>query len=509
MKRVVLALLALLFLAGGACVFLLPEGLVVRGPVISQLLGRGIEAPEAETVEQRIRAAAGFSVVRFATGIPNARYMRFSPMGALLVSQPRQGQILHVLPDRDGDGFSDGQRVLLDGLDRPTGLDFHDGSLYVGEGSAVARVAYRESASEPIAVDGTLQRIIEGIPEGGNHWSRTLGFGPDGMLYLSVGSSCNVCEEEDPRRAAMLRFAPDGSRDEIYAQGLRNSQGFDWQPSTGDLYAVDNGRDLLGDDFPPCELNRVVQGGFYGWPYANGDNVPDPDFGSTRPEVVERSTPPAHNFRAHNAPLGIHFIRHSGADASIRNAALATLHGSWNRSELDGYKVVSLHWGADGEIAERDFLTGFEQDGDVIGRPVDIAEGPDGAIYVSDDYAGSIYQVTPSTEKPRVGAHTRSAPEPTLPKTGPGPLYSLDAETIDRLALHGAALFQANGCGSCHVASEAAPGVSVKKLEGLSNRYTLESLQDYFLLPQAPMPVFDLPLEDRRALAVHLLSAES
>ena len=218
--------------------------------------------------------------------------------------------------------------------------------------------------------------------------------GPDDRIYVSVGSSCNVCEEEDPRRAAILRFQLDGSGAEVYASGLRNTVGFDWQPGSGELFATDNGRDLLGDNFPPCELNRVVQGGFYGWPFANGDRVPDPDFGDRAPERVAASLPPVYAFRAHNSPLGITFVRGERAPAAYRGAALVALHGSWNRTRKDGYKVVSLHWLPDGRIEERDFVVGFELDEDVIGRPVDVAEGPDGAFYISDDYAGAVYRVS-------------------------------------------------------------------------------------------------------------------
>ena len=231
-----------------------------------------------------------------------------------------------------------------------------------------------------------------GLPEGG-HWTRSLRFGPDGWMYLSVGSSCNVCEEKDPRRAAILRYRPDGTGEEIYASGLRNAVGFDWRPGSGELYATDNGRDLLGDDFPPCELNRIVKGGFYGWPYTNGDRVKDPDYGDGHGDRIRASIPPVHGFRAHNAPLDIAFVRGRDVPPAYRHAALVALHGSWNRTRKDGYKVVSLHWQENGGIEERDFAVGFEVDGNVIGRPVDVAEGPDGAFYISDDYASAVYRV--------------------------------------------------------------------------------------------------------------------
>lgn len=492
-----------ILLVGGfaACQLLLPEGFVVRGPMLNSLLGRGVEAPAAGVVRSRFRAPEGFTVDLWAEGVTNARFMRLSPKGALLVSQPRLGRILHVLPDADADGRSDGHRELVGGLDRPHGLDFRDGHLYVGESGAIARIPVADDGPGSIRTTGPVERIVEGIPAGGNHWTRTLRFGPDGGLYLHVGSSCNVCEEEDPRRATILRYAPDGSGEEIYAAGLRNSVGFDWQPGTNHLYATDNGRDLLGDDYPPCELNRVVRGGFYGWPYANGDNEPDPDFGADHPEKVAISLPPAHDFAAHNAPLGITFLRHPDVAPALRGAALVALHGSWNRSRLDGYEVVSLHWQPDGSIEERPFLTGFEVDEDVIGRPVDVLEMRDGSILVSDDYAGVLYRVHRGA--PAEGLSRRVPP--AAPTAVADPLAGLapaDREALDR---RGEALFAANACGSCHLADQAGAGVVVKPLEDLSARYDVESLTAFFLAPTQPMPVFDLPAEQRRALAVHLL----
>jgi glucose/arabinose dehydrogenase len=273
----------------------------------------------------------------------------------------------------------------------------------VGETGTILRVPFDPGERRGFGVasgariSGEIERLVTDIPSGGNHWTRTLRFGPDGWLYLNVGSHCNVCWEEDPeRRAAMLRFRPDGTGEETFATGLRNTAGFDWHPETGELYGTDNGRDLLGDDFPPCELNKLVKGGFYGFPVANGDRVPDPDLGQGEAERIAGSTPPAHAFRAHNAPLGMTFVRSPSAPERYRGAALVALHGSWNRTRKDGYKVVSLHWQADGSIEERDFLTGFLDDENVIGRPADVVEGPDGALYVSDDYAGVIWRAAPA-----------------------------------------------------------------------------------------------------------------
>jgi glucose/arabinose dehydrogenase len=389
MKRIALVVSILLVAGIGACNLLLPDRYVFNAPIVKML--RGAPAPTADVMESRLVVPEGFSIGQYASGIANARFMRFTSSGDLLVSQPRAGHVTLLERDANGDGRADGVRVLIGELNRPHGLELRDGWLYIAEIDAIGRVRF-DAASR--AIEGEFERIVTGIPAQGNHWTRTIRFGPDGFLYLSVGSSCNVCEEEDPRRAAIVRYEPDGSGEELYATGLRNAVGFDWRPATGELFATDNGRDLLGDDFPPCELNRIEGGGFYGWPVANGDRVPDPDLGAGNAERIRSSISPVHPFGAHTAPLGIAFLRGESTPSSLVGAALVALHGSWNRTEKSGYEVVSLHWADDGTISEREFLSGFEVDEDVIGRPVDIAQGPDGAIYVSDDFAGVIYRVT-------------------------------------------------------------------------------------------------------------------
>ena len=262
----------------------------------------------------------GYGLSLFATGIADARMLRVTSAGDVLVSTPWDGRIILLEADRNNDGAADGQRVLLEGLTRPNGLDLAGGYLYVGEEDGIGRIAFDPRSG---TVEGGYQRIINGLPGGGNHWKKTIRFGPDGLLYVAVGSSCNACIEDDARRAAMLRFTAKGEFVDTYATGLRNSSGSDWSPATGVLYATDNGRDMLGDAFPPCELNAIVEGGFYGWPFANGANVPDPDLGADPPVAVAASLAPAHGFRAHNAPLGIVFLRHDHHPPDYREARLS------------------------------------------------------------------------------------------------------------------------------------------------------------------------------------------
>jgi glucose/arabinose dehydrogenase len=271
-------------------------------------------------------------------------------------------------------------------------LALHEGWLYVAERTAIGRVRFDTATGR---TSGPYTRIVDDFTANGFHETKTIGFGPDGWLYVSQGSSCNACIEEDSRRATMMRMRPDGTGREIYATGLRNSVGFDWAPWDGALYATENGRDLLGDDMPPDELNRIERGGFYGWPFVHGFDIRDPEYGGKAAAAIGRALPPAHGFKAHNAPLGIRFLRGPDAPAGFDRTALVALHGSWNRTQLDGYKVVALRWGDDGRVVETDFLTGFLGRDGIIGRPAGIALGPAGEIFVADDYAGVIYRIVP------------------------------------------------------------------------------------------------------------------
>ncbi len=495
MKRLIIACL-LVALVVISCSLIWPERFAINAPVAHLLWGRGGGTPDAVTLEARFHPPAGFGVQLWAEELPNVRWMKPTPLGNLLVSLPRAGEIKLVRGDEDGDSRADGVDDLLDGLNRPHGIELVGDWLYVAETDAIGRIRFDDATR---TVSGPFERILTGLPGGGNHWSRTIRLGPDGWLYLSVGSSCNVCDEEDDRRAAILRLRPDGSSVETYATGLRNSVGFDWRPGTPQLFATDNGRDLLGDDFPPCELNRIVEGGFYGWPIANGDRIADPDFGAGQAERIAASIPPEHAFRAHNAPLGITFVRGARAPRAYRGAALVALHGSWNRTHKDGYKVVSLHWQPDGSIVERDFLSGFLMDEDVIGRPVDVVEAADGAFFVSDDYAGVIYRVAQGAANTAHATHRRAA-------LSSDPLAAIPAAERGASSRRGEALWSEHACAGCHVAEQAAQGVVVRTLGGLASHYDVAALVSYLKTPIPPMPIVPLDEQAQRDVAVYLLS---
>ena len=373
-------------LAGVLFWLFLPERFIANAPFNPA----GINSPDDQLLTDRIILPQGFHINVFAEDLPGARMLEVTDSGDVLVSLPASGRVVLLQRDDADNGKSDGQIDLVSNLDRPHGLDIHEGWLFIAEADALGRIKF-DSNNRTTA--GDYERIVTELPRGGNHWSRSVRIGPDGLIYVSVGSSCNVCIENDPRRAAILRFNLDGSGAEIFASGLRNTVGFDWRPDTGLLYGVDNGRDLLGDDFPPCELNIIERNGFYGWPYANGDRVPDPDLGDGRTAEIRGSIAPVHGFAAHTAPLGMTFLRNSGLPENYRQTLLVALHGSWNRSERQGYEVLSLHFRKDGGIVERKFASGFEIDEDVIGRPVDVAQGINGEIFISDDYTGMVYRV--------------------------------------------------------------------------------------------------------------------
>jgi len=393
LKKFLIGPVAVLVSIASIPLFLLATGTIDSSSlrmVMNVMTGIGGPAARTTSIKQRYRVPDGFNLQLYASDLPKARFLRFTPGGDLLVSRPHLGDIMLLHRDADRDGHPDAVETLIEGLRRPLGMDFAGDWLYIAESNRIGRVPF-DSVSGTL--NGDYQPLIEGLTDNGNHWSKTIRIGRDDLLYLAQGSTCNICTEEDNRRATMMRFQLDGSGPETIATGLRNSVGFDWAPWSGELYATDNGRDLLGDDFPPCELNSIEQNHFYGWPYFNGDNLPDPDMGADPLAAQRQPTAPAHGFRAHNAPLGITFLAPEGLPAQYQRSALVALHGSWNRSKPDGYKVVSLHW-RDNDIEERDFLTGFNRDGDISGRPVDVAQGPDGAIYISDDYAGAIYRVS-------------------------------------------------------------------------------------------------------------------
>lgn len=330
----------------------------------------------------------GFAISAFAEGLDEPRMLELGPDGQVYAVERGAGRVLR-LPDRDGDGRLDQVEVVADGLDAPQTLAFYqDGSLYVAETKRVLKLGPADAQG----AFGQPQVIIPDLPSGG-HQSRTVLFSPDFQtLYVSVGSSCNVCQEQDQRRAAILRFNPDGSRGEIYARGLRNAVGLDIRPGTDELWATNNGRDFLGDDLPPETVYQVQAGGDYGWPRCHSGRVVDPEFGGQ--EGCQGVLPPAVEIPAHSAPLGLEFYRGDRFPAEYRDDLFVALHGSWNRSTPIGYKVVRIPFENGTPGPAEDFAAGWLPPGQGSwGRPVDVLTGSDGSLFVSDDAGGRIYRI--------------------------------------------------------------------------------------------------------------------
>jgi glucose/arabinose dehydrogenase len=337
-----------------------------------------------------IRVPPGFAVNLFAKGLRGPRFINFGPDGALFVAERGADRIV-ALTDRNRDGVADSLRIFADRLDSPHSLVFHQGAWYVGVPRGIVRLADRDGDE----IADQREVLIDNYPTGG-HNTRTVEFLPDGRMVVSIGSSCNVCVEDDPRRAAVLVYTGADARGErVFAKGLRNAVGLAIHPVTGELWATNNGRDLLGDDVPPEAVYIVRDGLDYGWPRCHNGILADPEYGGTA--ACNGVATPVVNMQAHSAPLGLVFYTGAMFPPEYRGDLFVAFHGSWNRSVPTGYKVVRLP--LDGSRPRgplEDFATGWLDPvrHSASGRPVGLAVGPDGALYVSDDKAGAIYRIS-------------------------------------------------------------------------------------------------------------------
>jgi glucose/arabinose dehydrogenase len=331
----------------------------------------------------------GFAVRKWAD-IPNARSLAVSPDGKFVFVGSRQGSVTKVTVTDEGPVVERFQ----EGLNGSNGVCFFGDDLVVAELLRVRRFAAKDGF--PPGAEGEV--ILDGLPAEKQHGWRYIRTGPDGRIRMSIGAPCNVCErKDDPRFATICSFTAEGRDFRIDAKGVRNSVGFDWHPESKELYFTDNGRDQMGDDIPPCELNLLSageEGSHYGFPYFWGDNQPDPQFGKLAPAL--EFVKPLVKFQAHVAPLGCYFPKGESLKASLKDQVVVAQHGSWNRSSPVGYQVVTVNL-AEPAKAPEPLLWGFLDEKDQnrkFGRPVDIAELPDGTLLVSDDYGGVIWAVT-------------------------------------------------------------------------------------------------------------------
>lgn len=342
-----------------------------QAPATIQVAGHALQVPP------------GFAVDVYAEGLRGARFMVLGSDGAPYLSLPRDGKVVK-LPDANGDGRADTAIAVAEGLNRPHGLAFRGDTLYVAENNRVVRF---------LPGSTTPQIVVASLPTGGGHWTRTIVFGPkDGRLYVSVGSSCNICDESDPRRAAVLRYNLDGSGEEIFAHGLRNSVGIAFDPATGELWGTNNDRDNLGDDLPPDRINILRQGANYGWPQCYLPGKANPEYANADCGHLE---PPALTFQAHSAPLGIAFYTGTQFPAPYRGGVFVAFHGSWNRSVPTGYKLEFVQVENGRPAAISDFITGFlpAPSGPPWMRPVGVLVARDGSLLVSDDFGGRVLRV--------------------------------------------------------------------------------------------------------------------
>jgi len=344
---------------------------------------------------------AGFHADVFADGVENAREMALAPGGTVFVGSRSAGKV-HAVVDSNGDHKADKVMLIASGLDQPNGVAMRNGALYVATASKLLRFDDIETHLDAPPAPVTIREDLPN-PKTGHSW-KFIAFGPDDMLYMSVGAPCNVCTSP-PMVSAIVRMKPDGSDMAVFAEGVRNSVGFDWQPATHELWFTDNGRDLLGDDVPNDELNVAWKAGLhFGFPYCHQGDVADPQFGAER--ACSTTEPPVLKLGAHVAAIGFTFYTGNMFPASYKNAAIIAEHGSWNRSTPSGYRVMVAH-------TEGRKVTGYEPlvDGFLpgltsgspggrgagaaaIGRPADVLQMPDGSILISDDTGNRLIRVS-------------------------------------------------------------------------------------------------------------------
>ncbi|NKB33704.1 MAG: sorbosone dehydrogenase family protein [Pseudomonadales bacterium] len=353
--------------------------------LLLSVLANACVAQEADL--NSLRLPDGFSISVYAE-VENPRQLALGANNTVFVGSLR-GRV-YALTNPDGDGPSEGVVAVAERLNTPNGVAYHDGDLYIGE---IGRISKIENIDSKLSGSSPTITVNDSLPNRRHHGSKFLAVGPDGKIYLPVGAPCNVCEE-DEIFATILNMNLDGSDLQVIASGIRNTVGFDFHPGSGDLWFTDNGRDMLGDDLPACEINRISSSGqHFGFPYIHQGDLLDPRFGSGHNPADY--TPPVLKLGAHVAPLGLAFYRGNAFPSNYGNTVFWAEHGSWNRSEKSGYRVMMGRVSNDNTeiISNEPFVEGWLQGQRNWGRPVDILNMPDGSVLISDDMANVIYRV--------------------------------------------------------------------------------------------------------------------
>jgi len=339
---------------------------------------------------ERIKLPPGFKIEVYVDKVEDARSLAVGDKGTVFVGT--RSDSIYALVDSNRDGKIDEVVTIATGLNAPNGVAFRDGALYVAEISRILRFdnieANLKSPPKPTVV-------FDKLPRDGHHGWKFIAFGPDGWLYVPVGAPCNICEANPNVYAAIHRMKPDGSQYEVFARGIRNTVGFDWDPRTKELWFNDHGRDMMGDDMPSCELNHAPKAGMhFGFPYCHQGDTPDPEYGAKR--KCSEFTPPALKQGGHVAPDGLRFYTGKMFPAEYKNRIFIAQHGSWNRSRKSGYRVMMVTLKDDGKTVDKyeEFATGWMENERAWGRPVDLLVMPDGSLLISDDTANAVYRVT-------------------------------------------------------------------------------------------------------------------
>ena len=348
--------------------------------------------PDYETVPE-INLPDGFKIHVYAEDVDNARSMVLGDKGTLFVGSRTAGKVYAVI-DEDQDYQADQVIVIADNLNQPNGVAFLNGDLYVAE---ISKIWKFENIEDHLDSPPAPVLISDDFPTDGHHGWKYIAFGPDGKLYVPVGAPCNICLSEDEIYASISRMNPDGSNHEVFAHGVRNTVGFDWHPEDGTLWFTDNGRDWMGDDLPPDELNRAPAAGIhFGYPFCHGSGIADPEFGDQR--NCDEFNFPVQDLGPHVAALGMLFYTGNMFPDEYRNSILIAEHGSWNRSTPIGYRLTRVELNGNMATSYETFADGWFQNGSPWGRPVDVIQMPNGSILVSDDASGTIYNITYSHE---------------------------------------------------------------------------------------------------------------
>jgi len=349
------------------------------------------EVPFSPDKLKLLKVPAGFEVTAWATGLGNVRMIAVGADGTVYVTMYDESDVLAF---KDVQGRGEQQKTVAR-LDHVHGIAIKDGTMYLA--------TVHDLYTAPIQKDGSLgatKKILSSFGDGGQHPRRTLGFGPDGMLYVSIGSTCNACNDQRDEKAVIWKLKPDGSGREVYSRGLRNTIGFDWHPETHELWGMDNGTDWLGDDRPREELNKLVQNGDYGWPFCVENKEVDPTYAAkppqgTKEQFCTKTIGPELSYTAHAAPIQFIFYAASMFPNDYKGDAFVAMHGSWNRRPASGFNVLRIKFDHGKPVRIEDFLSGFLMPGgrEVFGRSAGVAVTQDGALLVSDDTSGVIYRI--------------------------------------------------------------------------------------------------------------------